>query len=162
MATFLYPPVSVTTLPPTGGATSANQLLMLAELEQINDNTLATDAGIQATKTKLDSIISIIAQKEASEVIFFDYSGVSNAGYTQLIGSTTEDTRSFTWFESSGQPMIVAIGAPGSEVDLFAVPPGGFNGEIPIFIPQGSRVSIKQLNAETLGTGIFITANLLK
>ena len=142
MATFLYPPVSVTTLPPIGGATSANQLLMLAELEQINDNTLATDADIQATNAKLDSIISIIAQKEASEVIFFDYSGVSNAGYTQLIGSTAEDTRSFTWFESSGQPMIVAIGAPGSEVDLFAVPPGGFNGEIPIFIPQGSRVSI--------------------
>ena len=70
MATFLYPPVSVTTLPPIGGATPANQLLMLAELEQINDNTLAIDAGIQATKTKLDSIISIIAQKEASEVIF--------------------------------------------------------------------------------------------
>lgn len=39
MSTFLYPPVSVTTLPPLGGATSANQLLEIAELQDINANT---------------------------------------------------------------------------------------------------------------------------
>lgn len=41
MATFLYPPTTVTTLPPVGGATAANQLLELAELQDINVNTAA-------------------------------------------------------------------------------------------------------------------------
>lgn len=35
MATFLYPPVFVTTLPPMGGATSANQLIEISRLEDI-------------------------------------------------------------------------------------------------------------------------------
>lgn len=39
MATYLYPAVSVTSLPPLGGATSANQLLEIAELQDINANT---------------------------------------------------------------------------------------------------------------------------
>lgn len=131
----------------------------------LNDSGQTYDLATQTTLLAIASDVAIIknlTRKEISEFLFFDYTSVSNAGYTEIIAAVATDIKSMTWFESSGQPMIVAIGAPGSEVDLFAVPPGGFNGEIPIFIPQGSRVSIKQLNAETLGTGIFITANLLK
>lgn len=97
-----------------------------------------------------------------SETLFFDYTGVSDAGYTQLIASTVDKIKSMTWFESSGQPMVVALGGVGSEVDKFVVPPGGFNGEIPMDIPAGSRVSIKQLNAEVLSSGIMIVANFYK
>lgn len=39
MAVYIWPPVSVTTLPPLGGATSANQVLEIAELQDINANT---------------------------------------------------------------------------------------------------------------------------
>ena len=50
----------------------------------------------------------------------------------------------------------------GFEVDKFVVPPGGFNGEIPMDFEIGDRVSIKQLNAEALGSGIMIVANFYK
>jgi len=58
--------------------------------------------------------------------------------------------------------MVVALGGVGVEVDKFVVPPGGFNGAIPMDIPAGSRVSIKQLNAEVLSSGIMIVANFYK
>jgi hypothetical protein len=45
MATFLYPPVSVTTLPPLGGATSANQLIEIAALQSIDGKTPALVGG---------------------------------------------------------------------------------------------------------------------
>lgn len=134
----------------------------LNELQDINVDTSDIADSVASIDTKMDTVITSLTQKQVSEFKFFDYTGVSNAGYTELIASTLEDTRGLTWFESSGQPMVVAIGGVGAEVDLFAVPPGGFNGEIPFFIPQGSRVSIKQLNADSLSSNIYLVANLLK
>lgn len=119
-----------------------------------------TASGL-ATEAKQDTIIAKIT-KTISEKLFFNYAGVSNAGYTQVIAATADIIKSMTWFESSGQPMIIAIGAVGAEVDLMYVPPGGFNGEIPINIAAGVRVSMKQLNAEVLSAGIFVVANFYK
>lgn len=44
MAVFVWPPLQISTLPPVGGATSANQVLEIAELEDINTNTASIDA----------------------------------------------------------------------------------------------------------------------
>ena len=233
MSTFLYPPVSVTTLPPLGGATSANQVLEIAELEDINANTALplrvkidgviyevekdtvfpsntvsvpveitgasgpinitagdlnvqlSDQGPNADVTRIgngtnqwginasneglvhdaDLLAAVQASsstKLMSDFLYFDYAGVSDAGYTELIAATLDTIKAFTWFESSGQPMVVALGAVGLEVNKFVIPPGGFNGEISMDIPLGSRISIKQLNAEVLGSGIMIVANFLK
>jgi hypothetical protein len=138
MATYTWPPISVSTSAPIGGATEAKQ-------------------DVQITQTNLIANRTMVLPS-----LYFTYAGVSNAGYTQLIASTSSDIKHVTWFESSGQPMVVALGASGAEVDLFMVPPGGFNGEIPFPIPAGSRVSIKQLTSDALGSGIFIVANFLK
>ena len=233
MATFLYPAVSVTSLPPLGGATSANQLLEITELEAINLNTAGamkilrngvltevekdttvpsntvsvpveitgasgpinitagdlnvqlSDQGPNADVTRIgngtnqwginasneglvhdaDLLAAVQASsstKLMSDFLYFDYAGVSDAGYTELIAATLDTIKAFTWFESSGQPMVVALGAVGLEVNKFVIPPGGFNGEISMDIPLGSRISIKQLNAEVLGSGIMIVANFLK
>lgn len=45
MAVFLWPPVSVTTLPPLGGATSANQLTEIAALQSIDAKNPALVGG---------------------------------------------------------------------------------------------------------------------
>ena len=140
MATYIYPALSVSTLPPVGGATSVNQV---------------------ATNDKLDSLISL-STKAISDKIFFDYTGVSNTGYTEILAATSNAIKAMTWFESSGQPMIIAIGASGAEVDLAYVPAGGFNGEIPINIPTATRISIKQLNTDALSSGIYLISNLYK
>ncbi len=124
----------------------------------------STSAGVPvggATEAKQDAQIAL-ATKQISEKLFFDYTGVSNAGYTEIITATAFAIKSMTWFESSGQPMVVAIGAAGVEVDLFNVPPGGFNGEIPMNIPAGSRVSIKELVSTALSSGVMIVANFYK
>jgi len=56
--------------------------------------------------------------------------------------------------------MEIGIGAASSETRLFVVPPGGFNGEIPIPIPANARVSIRCLEVQTVNTGLII-ANFL-
>jgi hypothetical protein len=131
----------------------------------LNDSGQTYDLATQTTLLSIASDIAIIknlTRKEVSEFLFFDYTGVSNAGYTEIISSVAADIKSMTWFESSGQPMVVAVGAVGLEVDKFVIPPGGFNGEIPMDFELGDRVSIKQLNAEALGSGIMIVANFFK
>jgi len=45
MSVYLWPPVSVTTIPPVGGATSANQVLQLAEETSINSKLPALVGG---------------------------------------------------------------------------------------------------------------------
>lgn len=141
MGTYLYPPVSVTNLPSLGGATEAKQDAQIAQL---------------------DEIISLLGESEFVERLFFPYVGVSDAGYTQLIASTSDEIRRVTWFESGGFPTVVAIGAPGLEVDLLIIPPGGFNGVIPCPIPTGQRVSIKELVSDSIDPASYIVANFLK
>jgi hypothetical protein len=117
-----------------------------------------------ATETSLQELIAL-QTKEVSETLFFDYTNdgpVDNLNYTELIASTANDIKAMTWFESSGFPMVIALGAIGFEVDLFVIPPGGLNGEIPINIPAGSRVSIKELVSDTISSNTFIVANFYK
>ena len=138
MATYIYPPVSVTTIPPVGGATSANQVLEITALDSIANRTFV-------------------------QTLFFNYAStsVSSAAWVQLIASTSDTIKHLTLFESGGYAMEIGIGAAASEVRLFVVPPGGFNGEIPFPIPSGSRVSIRCLEGVTVSVG-SIVANFLK
>lgn len=164
--TYIYPPVTVSTLPPVGGATSANQLLEIAELTNIF-NELTTGNNESNTNqlviiARLDSILAEL-KRAMSSTIYFDYSvsNVSNSGWVEMIAATTEDTKSLTIFESGGYPMEIGIGGIGAETRLFVIPAGGLNGQIEIPIPTGSRVSIRGLQAVTVSEG-YIIANFLK
>lgn len=146
--TYIYPPVTVSTLPPIGGATSANQVLEIAELQNI-----VTD--LQNLSAQLS--------RQMSETLYFDYSAhnVDNAAWVEMIPATTDDSKSLTIFESGGYPMEIGVGASGLEARLFVIPAGGLNGQIDIPIPLGSRVSIRGLEAVTVNNG-YIIANFLK
>jgi hypothetical protein len=205
MSTFLYPPVSVTTLPPLGGATSANQLLEITELQDINTelntqttrlnllateakqdtqitrlnllsteakqdtqitrlNLLSTEASLLNAITELQSLKSNTAQKQLRDGIFSDYGGtpISNAGWTQILASTSAIIKSLTVFESSGFPIELAVGGPGSEVKILNIPPGGLNGEIPLSVAAGQRLSLRSLTADASNAaGTYIIMNLL-
>lgn len=58
MATFTWPPISVSTSAPVGGATSANQLTEIAELQALSATDFATEAKQDLANTKLDSLIA--------------------------------------------------------------------------------------------------------
>lgn len=87
-----------------------------------------------------------------------DYSSVNvlTSAYVQLIASSTSATTEIEIFDSSGQGMILAVGAAASEVDQIYIFPGG-NGRIPLKINASSRISIKAKTA-TASVG-FIMIN---
>lgn len=134
-------PVSAASLPlPTGAATEA---------------TLASIDGKDfATSAKQDSIITELQAIEAEqsldvlEFARYDYSGgsVTTAAYTEVVASTSADFKELQIFDSSGQTLVIAIGAAASEVDKLYIFPGG-NGNIKAQIPSGSRISIKAVSA---------------
>lgn len=74
-----------------------------------------------------------------------DLSSVTTSAYTQIVGSTSADINVLSAFESSGQGLILATGASSSEVDVLYIPPGGFGHTVPLYVPSGTRLSIKAL-----------------
>ncbi len=70
---------------------------------------------------------------------------VSTSAYVQLVASTSAATTRLQIFDSGGQTMKLATGAPGSESDQFVIPPGGI--DIDYYIPASARVSIKAVSA---------------
>lgn len=105
--TYIYPPVSVTTLPPIGGATSANQVLEIAELQDINselDQIYAELAmfsnenmtNLLAIGLKLDSIIA--------------NSGIQTGSFDEKIGFVAVQTFTAPANATGGNIMNVGSG----------------------------------------------------
>jgi hypothetical protein len=161
-------PISASSLPlPSGAATSALQTSGNTSL-----STIATNSGTQATsanQTSGNSSLSTIATNTGSPVspkgraianapVYNAYSttNVLTSAFVQLIASTTLVANYVDIFDSSGNAMIIAVGAAGSEVIQAYIPPGG--DQIPLTIAAGSRVSIKALTASS--TSGFLLVNL--
>lgn len=108
-----------------------------------------------------DQVSLPVSQSGKSKVgqLFNDYTvtQVTTASYVQLTASTASVTNTVEVFDSSGQALILAVGAASSEVDQFYIFPGG-NGKIDLAIPATSRISIKAKTA-TANVG-FIAINL--
>jgi len=68
--------------------------------------------------------------------------------YTELIASTVSTSNYIDIFDSSGQAMILATGAVGSEVPLAYIPPGG--DQFYVQIPAGTRISYAALTANAV------------
>lgn len=76
----------------------------------------------------------------------YSSSSVTTAAYTELVAALSADVSMLEVFDSSGQTMVLAIGGAGSEVDQVYIMPGG-QGQVPLSIPSGSRVSVKAVSA---------------
>lgn len=79
MAVYIWPPQSVTTLPPVGGASSANQLIEIQELEEINTKTPALVGGKVPVDTGLTPGLTD-AELRATPVNVFDANAVTELG----------------------------------------------------------------------------------
>jgi len=98
-------------------------------------------------------------QAVAAWVESLDYAvtNVTTGAYVQLNASTATAINYLSIFDSSGNPMILAVGAPGSEVDQIYVPPGGSVGGYSLYIPAGSRISYKALTTNSTSGNLIIT-----
>jgi hypothetical protein len=99
------------------------------------------------------------AGRAASYLKFLDYAGtpITTAAYVQLTAVTASAINYISIFDSSGSAMILAVGAPGSEVNQLYVPPGGSVGGYALNIPAGSRISYKALDNNATSGNLIMT-----
>lgn len=151
-------PVSAASLPlPAGAATSALQTTGNTSLASIDGK-----LNSLGQKTMANSVPVVIASDQSSIAVSSteagfskanapvrnDYSSVNvtTAAYVQLVASLTSATKEIEIFDSSGQTLVLAVGAAASEVDQINIFPGG-NGRVKLAIPAASRISIKAVSA---------------
>ena len=82
-----------------------------------------------------------------------DYSiiNVTTGAYVELLSSTPDDIHQLDIFDSSGRTLTLAIGPSGFESNKINIYPGG-NSKVDLYIPSGSRISVKAISA-TANTG---------
>jgi hypothetical protein len=169
--------ISATVLPlPTGAATSTNQATEITALQAIEANqTNATQKSqivdgsgnvIASTTNSLNVHVSnpsssqaIAGTASANTPVYNVYSStnITTSAYVQLVASTSNAINTIHIFDSSGQAMILGVGASGVEVVQLYVPPGGDT--YTLNIPVGSRIAYKALTA-TASTGYLLMSFL--
>lgn len=133
MKLYLYPPTAISVSIPAGSATSANQALILAELQAINQNQYLPIRSF----ANLD----------------FSSDNVDNSAWVELISSVGATAiKKAQIFMSTGEPLLIGFGAVASEVSQGYIMPGG-NGFIDLEIPANTRISLKAVNAVTVNEG---------
>lgn len=135
------------TLPlPSGAATSALQTTISGQLPA----TLGQKAMAASMAVVLASDQTSIPAKPAglayADSVQKASGTVTSGAWVQLIASTAAAAQGLMLFDSNGNAWELGIGAALSEVRKLIVPPGGFNGFIPLAIPAGSRVSARALS----------------
>lgn len=147
--------VSGTVSLPTGASTAALQTTGNTTLSTISGQ-LPSTLGIKTSAASLsvtpasDAVFALAAasnSKTGRAIVISTYKdytagSVTTAAYTQIIASTSATINLVEVFDSSGEAIILAVGAAASEVDQFYIFPGG-NGPVSLAIPAASRVSIK-------------------
>jgi hypothetical protein len=84
---------------------------------------------------------------------------VTSTTFVTIVASTTLATNLVELFDSSGVAIYFAVGAVASEVIQFVIYPGG-NGQVPLSIPAGSRISYKAVSASATGASAYNVLNL--
>lgn len=78
-----------------------------------------------------------------------DYSStnVTTSAYVELDAALDGDITELEIFDSSGETLVLAIGASGSEVDQIYIMPGG-NGKIECLLSKGARLAVKAVSGD--------------
>lgn len=96
MSVYIFPPVSVTTLPPVGGATSAKQDLQTAELQSIN--------------TELDNILA--------KVVRFKKNGVATDVNYDTATPTNSEALPVNIVTVNGQGISTTVDLTGAQINV--------------------------------------------
>lgn len=87
----------------------------------------------------------------------YSSTSVTTGAWVQLIASTAAEINSLMLFDSSGQTLELGTGAAASEARVLIIPPGGFDGPVPLRIASGTRVAIRAISATASVGEINIT-----
>jgi hypothetical protein len=103
------------------------------------------------SQTDSNAPINVLVTAAAKAPLAYGYIDAEDdnigAAYVEVIADSgaTEIQRAHIFY-GNGNPLLLAFGGAGSEVDKLIIPPGGL-GEIEISIPANTRLSVKQLVA---------------
>ena len=86
----------------------------------------------------------------------YSTTNVTTAAYTQVVASLASAVTIIDIFDSSGQVLAIATGAAGAESQKAYIYPGG-NGQIPLAIAAGTRVSIRAISSNAVSGEINMT-----
>jgi hypothetical protein len=91
-------------------------------------------------------------------VTVYSSTNVSTSAYTELFSSTPIACSKLEILDTSTKILKLAVGPDGSEVDICTIAVSGTI-VVPYYIPQGSRISIKAIDA-TASSGYNVTSLL--
>lgn len=110
-----------------------------------------TSAGIIRGRRKSLACVRIVHSGSGTSELFLD--GVSQGSFScnlsnwlQIFSSTPLKTNFIEIFDSTGEVMVLGLGASGAESYFLQILPGG-NEHIPVRIDPGSRLSLKAVSA---------------
>lgn len=134
------------------GVKNGSNLVPITEGQALSANSLPV---VLASDQSAIPIQGEAGRSFANAPVYNVYSSVNitTSAYVELVSSTSSKTNYIDIFDSSGQAMILAVGAVGLEVVQAYIPPGG--DQIPLMIPAGSRVAYKALTA-TANSGYLL------
>lgn len=77
----------------------------------------------------------------------YSSTNVTTGAWVQIDASTAAVFNGVMVFDSCGQTLELGVGAAASETRVAIIPPGGFDGFIPLKITAGSRLSLRAVSA---------------
>jgi len=134
-----------------------NQLSVSAgPLEYLKNGATTTVAVDTTTPSNTNALPVSDAGKAYLDSIRLDYSitNVTTGAWVQLTASVgAAAVFGITLFDGGGYAMELGIGAAAAETRALLIPPGGFNGVIPLRIAAGTRLSIRAVGTATVSAG---------
>jgi hypothetical protein len=116
----------------------------------IGQQTMANSLAVVIASNQSAIPVTLAAPSPISVVNILrnDYTvnAATTGAYLQILASTSAAVGRIEIFDSSGQTLVLATGAMGSEVNLIYIFPGG-NGQTNVSIPSGTRLSVKAISA---------------
>jgi hypothetical protein len=145
MKTYYYPNA---VSPILGQKTMANSTPVVIASDQ-------TDLNVNLSAVSAAPFGVTIFRQQGSAPVRIDYTStnITTSAYVTLKASTETDSTKLQIFDSSGLSCYLAVGAPGSETNLYIIPPGGI--DLEFAIPVNSRLSLKAVTA-TVNVGEII------
>ena len=132
-----------------GNYTAAVGMVYMMGFDGAVHRQLAVDAS--------GNLVISVGSNTAATVYRHVYSttNVTTAAWVQIIAATPSDIKEFEVYDSSGQTMLLATGAPGAEVIIAQIPPGGMAGVANFTIAAGTRISTKAVSG-TANSGTLV------
>ena len=158
-------------------ASAASAPVVLSTEQEALINTIATkitalEAKDFATQVTLAALAaSVEKQLELGPIDLIDGAGILNVSVSnipasaasplQIVASIAADCYKIKVIEDVGEFIGLYTGAALSETLLCVLPPGYAGGDLDVYIPAGTRLSIKNMKNATINTATYLAINFL-